>query len=177
MLPTSASVEGSVRFRGKELLNAPESELRNLRGAAISMVWQEPASALNPVLPIGMQIDEVIRAHRDWPRAHRRAATRAILERVRLPDPRILDAYPHQLSGGELQRVVLAQALVCEPALLVADEPASSLDTIVQAEILKLLASLARERRLSVLFITHNPALLTGLAARTVQLRDGRMLE
>jgi ABC-type glutathione transport system ATPase component len=176
LLPKSAVVSGGIRFRGRELLGETESELRRLRGATISMVWQEPSAALNPVLTVGSQIEEVVRAHRAWSAAERRDAVLAILDRVGLGDAGIRGAYPHQLSGGQLQRIVLAQALVCGPALLLADEPAASLDSIARASILRLLGKLRHESSLSMLFITHNEALLPGLADRVIRLQGGRVV-
>jgi ABC-type glutathione transport system ATPase component len=176
LLPKSSQVSGSIRFRGRELLDQPQSELRSLRGASISLVWQEPSAALNPVLRISTQVEEVVRAHCQWPRARRQDAVRAVLDLVGLGDRTIRHSYPHQLSGGQLQRVVLAQALVLRPALLLADEPAASLDSITQASILKLLIKLRDETAMGMLFITHNESLLSGLADQVVRLEYGRVI-
>ena len=177
LLPASASISGEVEFRGRSLVGLSGSEWRRLRGCDISVVWQEPATALNPLLRVGPQVEEAIRAHRDWPRARREAETRAMLRLVALLDPDVYDAYPHQLSGGQLQRVVLAQALVCRPSLLLADEPAASLDGVTQIAIIRLLESLRHGMGLGIVFITHNPALIPGFAERVLVLHNGRIVE
>jgi len=177
LLPRSSTTRGSIRHGGHELLGESESQLRRLRGDTLSLVWQEPSAALNPVLTVGAQIEEVVRSHRQCSRAQRREMVQAILDRVELGDPGIMGAFPCQLSGGQLQRVVLAQALVCGPALLLADEPTASLDSITASSILRLLRKLRHDIALSILFITHNASLLPGLASRVVRLDRGRMIE
>ena len=137
------------------------------------MVWQEPALALNPVLRAGTQVAEVLRAHRCRP-----DAARLLAEVFPESDAaRIARAFPHQLSGGQQQRVAIAQALACDPALLVADEPTTALDAVTQAEVLALLARLRERRNLAILLITHNPAVLAGLAARVMVMYAGRIVE
>src|SRR4051794_14111273 len=136
LLPRSATVAGSARFEGRDLLQENERQLERIRGASISLIFQEPGLALNPVLRVGTQVAEVVRAHRPGPaRSHRSAAEQALAE-VALDPARFYDAYPHQLSGGQQQRLVIAQALVCRPRLVIADEPTASLDATVQLEIL-----------------------------------------
>ena len=175
MLPRNAEVEGQIFFRHQDILNAVPRQLRRLRGGEIALISQEPALALNPVLSIGRQIDDVLRAHRPLAKAERREKIENMLRDVGFPDPeRILRAYPHQLSGGQRQRAAIAQALICGPSLLIADEPLSALDTITQAEILDLLARLKSEMNLAMIFITHNAGVLSALADRMVVLRDGQ---
>ncbi len=169
-------VRGSIRFAGKDILTCGDQELNRLRGAAISMVFQEPSAALNPVLRVGTQVAEVIRAHHSWPMARCREEAAVVCALVSLPEEKF-HAYPHQLSGGQRQRVLIAQALACKPALVIADEPTSALDTIVQAQILRLLRELKQQFSLALLFITHNPALLDGLADRVLYLRAGALVE
>ncbi len=174
MLPRNAEVEGQIFFRHKDILNSVPGELRRLRGAEIALISQEPALALNPVLSIGRQIDDVLKAHRPLAKAERKEKIQTMLRDVGFPDPeRILRAYPHQLSGGQRQRAAIAQALICSPSLLIADEPLSALDTITQSEILELLARLKSEMNLAMIFITHNAGVLSALADRMVVLRDG----
>ena len=175
MLPRNAEVEGQIFFRHQDILNAGAGELRRLRGGEIALISQEPALALNPVLSIGRQIDDVFRAHRPFPQRNAKEKIQNMLRDVGFPDPeRILRAYPHQLSGGQRQRAAIAQALICGPSLLIADEPLSALDTITQAEILDLLARLKSEMNLAMIFITHNAGVLSALADRMVVLRDGQ---
>lgn len=176
--PDGCVVSGSVRFRGRDLLNCSEEELQKIRGAEISMISQEPGIALNPVLPVGMQIAEVIRAHRQLNRKQRRAEAELLLAEVGLSDTaRTYAAYPHQLSGGQKQRVMIAQALACRPALVIADEPTAALDTTVQTKILDLLKELKKRLQLAFLLISHNPATLVGLADRLMVMYAGRIVE
>ncbi|MFS8640483.1 MAG: ABC transporter ATP-binding protein, partial [Symbiobacteriaceae bacterium] len=138
LTPGLARVQGSARFAGVDLLSAPERTLRQIRGRRIAMIFQDPATALNPVLTVGEQIARVVRAHRrgTWRDAYRRAA--AMLEMAGIGDPEaVLRRYPHQLSGGQRQRVVIAAALSCEPELLIADEPTTALDVTVEAQVLQ----------------------------------------
>jgi ABC-type dipeptide/oligopeptide/nickel transport system ATPase component len=169
---------GSIQFNGRELTSLSERQLQHLRGSEIAMIFPEPGLALNPVLRVGVQISEVVRAHRDWNQQKCREAAKAMLVRVKLDDvERIFNSYPHQLSGGQKQRVLIAQALVCGPKLVLADEPTSSLDTTIQAEVLTLLRELVIEARTAFLFITHNPALLPGLAERVMVMHEGKIVE
>src|SRR5256885_6050225 len=179
VLHSDARVSGSIAVNGRDLLTLGESQMRQVRGAAISIIFQEPGLALNPVLRVGTQITEVLRAHNDhWGRRRLRDEAAALLAQVELSDVnRIFNAYPHELSGGEAQRVLIAQALACGPALVIADEPTASLDSTIQSEIIALLAKLRREEALSLLFITHNPALLLEFADRVIVLRQGKIVE
>jgi oligopeptide/dipeptide ABC transporter ATP-binding protein len=179
LLPPKARVVcGSVHFRGQDILTLGEQQLQKIRGALVSIIFQEPGMALNPVMRVGDQIAEVIRAHRKWNRRRCREEAEDVLHQVRLSDgARIYSAYPHQLSGGQRQRVVIAQALACKPALVIADEPTSALDTTTQAEILALLRELKERLQLALLLITHNPAILMGLADRVLVMYAGRIVE
>lgn len=178
LLPKDAQVEGSIRFRDEELLGQPEAQLRRIRGAKISLIHQEPGLALSPVMRVGDQIAEVLAAHRKLGRKACRQEGESILRELQLSDTeRIYSAYPHQLSGGELHRVAIAQALACRPDLVIADEPTRSLDVTVQAEILGVLRNLKQKCGTALLFITHNPALLVEFADRVVVMYAGRVIE
>jgi ABC-type glutathione transport system ATPase component len=173
-----AEVSGSVLFRGENLLEMNEKSLQKIRGAAISMVYQEPGIALSPVMRVGTQIAEIVRAHRkqSWKQCREQAF--AMLGRVGLPSTeRIFSAYPHQLSGGQLQRIVLALALVCEPALLIADEPTASLDAQSSAEFVSLLRELRKTLGISLLLISHTPEIQASLADRMLVMKDGKIVE
>lgn len=178
LLPDGATASGSIRWNGTELIGMPDRELAKLRGDDIGIVFQEPRTALNPIRTVGRQIAESIRIHEKIGR--REARERAIAEaaRVRLPDPEsIVDRYPHQLSGGQRQRVAIAMALACRPKLLIADEPTTALDVTIQAEILSLLLSLVADEGMSLVFITHDLAVLSQVATEGVVLEHGRVVE
>jgi len=178
LLPDGAVATGSVRWNGREILGLPDRELARLRGDEIGMVFQEPRTALNPIRTIGRQIAETVRIHEHVDR--RTARTRAVAEaaRVALPDPEwIVDRYPHQLSGGQRQRAAIAVALAARPRLLVADEPTTALDVTIQAGVLRLLLSLVESAGMSLVFITHDLAVLAQVATEAVVLADGRVVE
>jgi ABC-type glutathione transport system ATPase component len=178
LLEKRATVDGSVIYRAENLLGMRESDLQKIRGSAISMIYQEPGISLSPVLRVGVQIAEVVHAHKVWSWAKCREEAHSMLARVGLePTNRIFAAYPHQLSGGQLQRVVLAQALVCGPALVIADEPTASLDARSQAEFIALLSDLKQRTRMSLLLISHTPEIQASLADRLIVMRDGRVVE
>jgi ABC-type glutathione transport system ATPase component len=179
-LPRNARVvSGTIHYRGENLLQLPERRLQQIRGARISMVFQQPGMALNPIMRVWRQVAEVIRAHRKWDRGRARREATLILGQVFPEDDldRICAAYPHQLSGGERQRVSIAQALVCGPELLIADEPTAALDAVTQGGVLDVFRRLKRASGLSMIFITHSPAILPGLADRVLILREGRLVE
>jgi peptide/nickel transport system ATP-binding protein len=176
LLAVNAEVtSGSIAFQqDKDLLSLSRRQMRAIRGASIALISQEPALALNPVLTIGQQISDVLRAHRSVSKQEAMQQTTAMLREVGFPEPdRLLQAYPHQLSGGQRQRAAIAQALICRPDLLIADEPLSALDTITQAEILEVLHKLKEELGLAVIFITQNAWAISGLADELVVMRDG----
>jgi peptide/nickel transport system ATP-binding protein len=178
LLPNGATATGSIRWNGSELIGMPDRELARLRGDEIGIVFQEPRTALNPIRTVGRQIAEAIRIHEGIGR--REARARAIEEaaRVRLPDPEsIVDRYPHQLSGGQRQRVAIAMALACRPRVLIADEPTTALDVTIQSEILALLLRLVEDEGMSLVFITHDLAVLAQVAAEGVVLEHGHVVE
>ncbi len=177
LLPSNAQVAADrLCFRGRDMLGCSHAELRQLRGEGIALISQEPALSLNPVVDIGRQIEDVLAAHRDLSRTERKKRVEAILRDVGFDEPaRIMKAYPHQLSGGQRQRAAIAQALICSPSLLIADEPLSALDSATQAEVLALLRRIRSERKLAMIFITHNARILEGLADRVLVMRKGEI--
>jgi peptide/nickel transport system ATP-binding protein len=178
LLPDQAVATGSIRWDGRELIGMPDRELAQLRGDEIGIVFQEPRTALNPIRTVGRQIAEAIRIHERIPRSEARRRAVAEAARVHLPDPeRIVGRYPHQLSGGQRQRVAIAIALACHPRLLIADEPTTALDVTIQAEILDLLRSLVADAGMSLVFITHDLAVLSQIATHGIVLEDGRVIE
>ncbi|GAA5140410.1 ABC transporter ATP-binding protein [Nocardioides marinquilinus] len=179
LLPRGARASGSIRVRGREVLGLPDARLRDLRGASVAMVFQEPQTALNPVRTVGWQLREALRAHRSGlGRAAARQRALELLREVEIPDPeKRLGYYPHQLSGGQKQRVVLALALANEPALLLADEPTTALDVTVQAEILALLRRVNQRTGTAILLITHNMGVVAQMASRVIVLRLGDVVE
>src|SRR6201993_4200527 len=169
---------GSVRLVGEELLTASEYRLRQLGATRMAMIFQEPMTALNPVVPVGRQIDEVLRAHTDLDARARRKRILEMMEQVRLPQvERIFASYPHKLSGGQRQRIMIAMALVLEPKLLIADEPTTALDVTTQKQILALIRDLQRDRGTAVLFITHDMGVVAEIADRVAVMRQGRLVE
>jgi peptide/nickel transport system ATP-binding protein len=168
----------SIRMDGEELTGLDESAMRPWRGRRIAMVFQDPMASLNPVMRIGAQIGEAITAHQQVPAAEVRRRVIALLAEVGIADPaERVDAFPHQLSGGMRQRVMIAMALAGEPSLLIADEPTTALDVTVQAQILELLDRLRRERGLAVLLITHDLGIVAGRADRVLVMYGGRIVE
>jgi ABC-type glutathione transport system ATPase component len=174
LLPRNAHISaGTVDYCGRNLAELTPKQLREMRGAQVALISQEPALALNPVIPLGRQIIDVLKAHRALSRPQLKDQCKTILRDVGFDDPeRIMRAYPHQLSGGQRQRVAIAQALVCRPQLLIADEPLSSLDAATQAEIIELLQRLKSELGLAMLFITHNAGVLWSLADQIIVMRQ-----
>ena len=176
--PPGEIAGGRVLFRGRDLLALPEAEMRRIRGNDIGMIFQEPMSSLNPLLTVGEQIAEVVRLHQGMGRsaAWRRAIE--MLTRVNIPDPdRRVGEYPHRLSGGMRQRVMIAMALACRPALLIADEPTTALDVTIQSQILHLMRALQVEMNMGVLFITHNLGVVAQIADRVAVMYAGRIVE
>ena len=178
LLPDTMTAGGRIRFDGKDILAATEDEMCRLRGDDIGMVFQEPMTALNPVKTIGEQVAEGIRWHTGANRADAEMRARAILERVGLPEQKFpLSRYPHELSGGQRQRVVIAIACALKPKLLIADEPTTALDVVLQAQILDLLRELVAESRMGLLLISHDLAVVAEMADRIVILRAGQVME
>ena len=169
---------GNILFNGEDLTQVSQSRLRQIRGGEISMIFQEPMTALNPVLSIGKQIDEVFRFHASLNRAQRRERTLALINAVQLPDPeRVIRAYPHELSGGQRQRAMIAMALAMEPKILIADEPTTALDVTTQAQILRLIKNLQQSHDTGVLFITHDFGVVADIADRVAVMQYGKIVE
>lgn len=178
LLPQEAVVTGSITWKGRELLTLADHELAQLRGDEISIVFQEPRSALNPIRNVGKQIADPLRIHRGVSRREAREAAIAGAARVELPEPeKIISRYPHQLSGGQRQRVAIAMALACQPDLLIADEPTTALDVTVQASVLGLMLDLVKNDAMTLIFITHDLAVLSQVADYAVVLDKGRVIE
>jgi peptide/nickel transport system ATP-binding protein len=180
LLPRGTLVHEGQRLTlaGEDLLAASPRRLRQLRATTMSMIFQEPMTALNPVVPVGHQIDEVLRAHTRLGAAERRRRIIGIMEQVRLPDvERIYASYPHQLSGGQRQRIMIAMALVLDPKLLIADEPTTALDVTTQKQILSLIRELQEQHNTAVLFITHDMGVVAEIADRVCVMRSGRIVE
>jgi peptide/nickel transport system ATP-binding protein len=178
LLPDSASVTGTARFDGRNLLDARESELRAIRGREISFVFQEPMTSLNPALTVHKQIGEVLRRHLGMSGDQARERTVELLDLVGIPAPRRrLDEYPHQLSGGMRQRVMIAMALACDPKVLIADEPTTALDVTIQAGILDLVRDIRARLGTAIVLITHNLGVVADIADRVVVMYAGRKVE
>ncbi len=178
LIPAPGQVTGSVRFAGTELIGQSDAAWRELRGNRVAMVFQEPMTALNPVMPVGRQIAEVMVLHQalGWPEAQDAAV--GLLEAVGIPSPRQrAAAYPHQLSGGMRQRAMIAMALACRPALLIADEPTTALDVTIQAQIIELMQELQGEIGMAIQFISHNLAVVSELADEIIVMYAGRIVE
>ncbi|HEV8429560.1 MAG TPA: ABC transporter ATP-binding protein [Pyrinomonadaceae bacterium] len=176
--PPGKIVNGEILFDGKDLLKLSDSEMREMRGDDIAMIFQDPMTSLNPVFTVGEQIAEALRLHRKISRTQARQATIEAMREVAIPDPaRRVNDYPHQLSGGMRQRVMIAMALACNPKLLIADEPTTALDVTIQAQILELLDELRKQRELGVLLITHDLGVVAEVADRVAVMYTGRIVE
>ena len=178
LLAGNAAAQGSVRFEGSEILGAPAPQLNGIRGSKLTMVFQDPMTSLTPHLKIGIQLAEVLVCHagKSWSEA--RIAARRMLERVRVPDPaRRLNQYPHELSGGLRQRVTIGMSLLCEPLLVIADEPTTALDVTVQAQIVDLLRAMREEVGMALVLISHDLGVVAGLADRILVMYAGRIVE
>lgn len=169
---------GKIVFDGKDLVKLPEADMRSIRGNRIAMIFQEPMTALNPVFTAGEQIIEVFMTHRDMNRAEARKAALEMMEMVRIPDPeRRLDEYPHQMSGGMKQRVMIAMALACKPSVIIADEPTTALDVTIQSQILRLMQDLQKKTGTSIMFITHDLGVIAEMADEVVVMYAGQVIE
>ncbi|MEB8341774.1 ABC transporter ATP-binding protein [Streptomyces endophyticus] len=178
LLPADMTVTGSVRLADTQIVGAAEKTLVGVRGRSAAVVFQEPLTALDPLMRVGKQIAEPLRRRRQLTGAALKSAVTDLLAQVRLPEPdRIARAFPHEISGGQRQRVALAMALACDPALLIADEPTTALDVTVQAEMLELIDGLVRERGMAVLFVSHDLAVVSKVTDRVLVMKDGRAVE
>lgn len=176
--PPGKIVRGEIFFKGRNLLQLSESEMQQIRGDDIAMIFQDPMTSLNPVFTVGVQIGEALQLHRNLSRKQARAAAIDAMHEVAIPDPaRRVDDYPHQLSGGMRQRIMIAMALACNPELLIADEPTTALDVTIQAQILELLNNLRKTRDLAVLLITHDLGVVAEVADRVAVMYTGRIVE
>ncbi|RVU22521.1 ABC transporter ATP-binding protein [Streptomyces antnestii] len=178
LLPDGMTTTGSVELDGTQIVGASEKSLVEVRGRAAAIVFQEPLTALDPLMRVGRQLAEPLRRRRGLKGDALRKAVAEALEQVRLPEPgRIARAFPHEISGGQRQRVALAMALACEPDLLIADEPTTALDVTVQSEMLVLLDTLVGERGMAVLFVSHDLAVVSRVTDRVLVMKDGRAVE
>ena len=174
----NVEVGGEVLFEGQDLLRLTSDELRELRGRDVAMVFQDPMTSLNPVVPVGTQVTEVLRRYAGMDRAQARDEAEQLLQRVGIPDPaRRLSEYPHQLSGGMRQRALIAISLACKPRLLIADEPTTALDVTIQAQVLELLKQLVRETGTALIMITHDLGVVAGLCDEVNVMYSGRVVE
>ena len=178
LLPETAHVTGSAEFDGRDLISAPAARLREIRGREIAFVFQEPMTSLNPAFRIGNQLAEVLRRHLGLSRAQARGRAIELLDLVRIPAPeRRVDEYPHQLSGGMRQRVMIAMALACDPKILIADEPTTALDVTIQAGILDLMRDIRVRLGTAIILITHNLGVVADIADRVIVMYAGRKVE
>ncbi len=178
ILPQNSFAKGQILFKGKDLLTLDEESKRSLRGNEMSMIFQEPMTSLNPVLTIGYQIAEVLVTHRGMSKRDAMDKARELLNSVKIPSPEVrIKEYPHQMSGGMRQRVMIAMAIACSPSLLIADEPTTALDVTIQAQILDLIQRLREERKMSILFITHDLGVIAENASRVAIMYAGRLVE
>ena len=176
--PPGKIVAGEIFFEGRNLLNFSNAEMRGMRGNDIAMIFQDPMSSLNPVFTVGEQIAEALRLHRRLSRSAARAAAVEAMREVAIPDPALrADDYPHQLSGGMRQRVMIAMALACDPKVVIADEPTTALDVTIQAQVLELLNNLRRTRELAVLLITHDLGVVAEVVDRVAVMYTGKIVE
>ena len=176
--PPGKIVSGSIQFHGQDLLKFTDEQMRDIRGDKISMIFQEPMTSLNPVLTIGSQIGEVLELHRQSSKEEARARTLELLRMVNIPEPETrIDEYPHQLSGGMRQRIMIAMALACDPEILIADEPTTALDVTIQAQILNLMRELRDRTGAAIILITHDLGVVAEMAQRVVVMYAGRKVE
>ena len=176
LLPPGGKTSGSIEFDSTEILGLPSKKLRSIRGQEIGMIFQEPMSALNPVFTVGHQIEETLLSHQRISRLKARSITLDVMKEVGLPPSRFGN-YPHEFSGGMLQRVLIAIALICEPRILIADEPTTALDTATSMQVMQLITSLKEKRKMSVLLISHDLDLVSKFSDVTCVLRRGKIVE
>ena len=176
--PPGKIIDGRIMFRGENLLEKSEKEMRKIRGNHISMIFQEPLTSLNPVFTIGYQITDILRLHQGMSKKEARAKALEMLEKVKIPSAeQVLDEYPHQLSGGMRQRVMIAMALACNPDILIADEPTTALDVTIQAQIMHLLKDLQQENHTSIILITHDLGIVAEICDEVSVIYAGRVVE
>lgn len=176
--PNGKIESGSVYFHGEDLLRKSEKEMRKIRGNRIAMIFQEPMTSLNPVFKVGNQLGEALTLHQSIQGKENTDKCLEILRSVRIPDPeRVINMYPHELSGGMRQRVMIAMAMLCDPELMIADEPTTALDVTIQAQILQLLRELQQQKQMSIMFITHDLGVIAEIADRVAVMYAGRIVE
>lgn len=178
LLPKNARVTGSVKLNGRELVGLSNTELLSVRGEEVAVIFQEPMTAMNPVMTVGDQIVETLRLHKNVSPAEAKEEAIKMLEMVEMPDPvKAFNSYPHQMSGGQRQRAMIAQSLSTNPKLLIADEPTTALDVTVQAEILELMRNLQKKLNSAIILITHDMGVVADLADRVAVMRRGQIVE
>jgi len=178
ILATNGHARGSLKFKGTELLGLERGELNRIRGVRMCMIFQDPMTSLNPYLTVSRQMTEVLITHKGMSTADARKASIALLDRVQIPEAaRRIDMYPHEFSGGMRQRVMIAMALLCQPELLIADEPTTALDVTVQAQILELVSGLRRDFNMALVLITHDMGVIAGMCERVMVMYAGRVVE
>jgi oligopeptide transport system ATP-binding protein len=178
LLASNGRARGSVKFHGQEILGLPVAELNKIRGARMSMIFQDPMTSLNPYLTVSRQLTEVLVTHKGMSEADARKAAIAMLDRVQIPEAaQRFDMYPHEFSGGMRQRVMIAMALLCQPQLLIADEPTTALDVTVQAQILDLINELRQQYNMALTLVTHDMGVIAGLCDRVLVMYGGRVVE
>lgn len=178
LVPEPGDVSGSIEIAGRQIVDRPDAELEDIRGGTAAMIFQNPMAAMNPFFTIGRQITDTVRCHLPFSGKEAKQVALRTLASIHVPDPElVLEKYPHQLSGGQLQRVMIAMAVACEPKLLIADEPTTALDVTVQAQVIVLIRELARETGLTILFITHDLGVVATLCDRVAVMYAGQVVE
>jgi len=171
-------ISGQINFCGRDLLRCSRQELRSIQGKEIGMIFQEPMTSLNPLMKVGLQIEETLKIHTELPSQRRRELALEVMDKVGLPDPELIyNKYPHQLSGGQRQRAMIASAFIIDPKLLIADEPTTALDVTVQAQIIQLLKRINRNKGIGILFISHDLNVVRRLCDRVAVMQAGRIVE
>ncbi|MCK5674218.1 MAG: ABC transporter ATP-binding protein [Spirochaetales bacterium] len=176
--PAGRIIKGEIKLGDTDIINLDRSSLRKIRGAKVAMIFQDPMSSLNPLIPVGKQVEEMIRTHENHSKKELKKLVLGLFEKVQIPDPaKRYNSYPHEFSGGMRQRVMIAMALACKPSLLIADEPTTALDVTIQDQILKLLRSLQDEMQMSIIFISHNLGVVAEICSRVLVMYGGMIME